>query len=546
LKSNNTRNFGFVVWTFLITVSSILHPCSVVVAQVPAPIVVANGENLTGSWGGDENNVAEFKGIPFAAPPVGDLRWRAPKPNIPRTGQLTALDFAPACMQSNRLVEWYAGVAQTFGHGPEVVGRPKGLSEDCLYLNVWTPKPGDESNLPVMVFVHGGSNSSGWSYEPNYVGSSLAARGVVVVTVAYRVGPFGFFSHPALDNDQGEPIANFGLLDIQAAFQWVRAHISKFGGDPENITGFGESSGAYDLLDLLLVDISNGRSESSLFRRLVSQSIGGPLLKRQTLAEEQEIGVLLAKQLGYGEEVSAENLRDVPAEDLVEASSNLPADHYFDAVVDGKTVVRHPLESLRRAHVEGVDLIAGTNADEWYMYFSEDTTQADLENWISENVPEQREAILAAVADEPDYRHALDLLRTGRNMLCPSRYLAKRVNESGGRAWVYHFTRQRSGSGGERLRAYHGIELPYVFDRHDDWLPTGEVDRQLTEAVMDYWVQFASTGNPNLPGRPQWPVHSRQNPAVLELGDRIGVEEPRNESLCDLLWPGSEETGEDS
>ncbi len=515
-------------------------------ALEPVPAVVANGEHLTGSWGGAGNRIAEFKGVPFAAPPVGDLRWRAPKPNVPRSGQSTALDFAPACMQSNRLVDWYANVARVFGHGPEVVSRPSGFSEDCLYLNVWTPKPGAESNLPVMVFVHGGSNSSGWSYEPNYVGSNLAARGVVVVTIAHRVGPFGFFSHPALDNDQGEPIANFGLLDIQAAFQWIRAHISKFGGDPENITGFGESSGAYDLLDLLLVDMSNGRSESSLFRRLISQSIGGPLLSRQTLAEEQEIGVLLARQIGYGAEVSAKKLRAIPAGELVEASKYLPADHYFDAVIDGKTVVRHPLESLRRARAEGVDLIAGSNADEWYMYLSEDTTHADLEQWISENVPEQREALLALVADEPDYRHALDLLRTGRNMLCPSRFFARRVNESGGRAWVYHFTHQRSGSGGELLRAYHGIELPYVFNQHDDWLPTGEVDRQLTDAVMDYWVQFASTGDPNLPGRPQWPVHSRQSPAVLELGERIGVEEPRNTDLCDLVWSGSVETGENN
>jgi para-nitrobenzyl esterase len=279
---------------------------------------------------------------------------------------------------------------------------------------------------------------------------------------------------------------------------------------------------------------------------LISQSIGGPLLSRQTLAEEQEIGVLLARQIGYGAEVSAKKLRAIPAGELVEASKYLPADHYFDAVIDGKTVVRHPLESLRRARAEGVDLIAGSNADEWYMYLSEDTTHADLEQWISENVPEQREALLALVADEPDYRHALDLLRTGRNMLCPSRFFARRVNASGGRAWVYHFTHQRSGSGGELLRAYHGIELPYVFNQHDDWLPTGEVDRQLTDAVMDYWVQFASTGDPNLPGRPQWPVHSRQSPAVLELGERIGVEEPRNTDLCDLVWSGSVETGENN
>ena len=516
----------------------LLQVAIAVAAESSTPVVKANGEELLGEWADTTRQIAVFKGIPFARPPVGNLRWRAPQAHLPRAGRQTAIQFGPGCMQGPGGVNWYVGVAEAFGHGPEVVGRPNGLSEDCLYLNIWSPEPVRDAGLPVMVFVHGGSNAGGWSYEPNYIGQNLAERGVVVVTIAYRVGPFGFFSHPALNNAEGEPVANFALLDIRAAFQWVRRYITVFGGDPENITGFGESSGAFNLVDLLLTDLAAGEVRESLFRRLISQSIGGPAAIRQTLAEDQATGEFLAQQLGLGSEVSADRLRQVSAEEILQAAAALPDDHYFSAVIDGKTVPRHPLETLRLARTAGVDLIAGTNADEWYMYLDENTTQKDLQDWAGEEAPGRQAALLAMVADETDARSAMDRLRTAQEMLCPSRYLATRINESGGRAWVYYFSRQRAGSGGERLRVYHGAELPYVFDRHDNWLPTEETDQALTGAILDYWVQFARTGDPNLAGRPAWPVHSRQDPAVMELGNRIGGMEAFSTELCKMLNPG--------
>jgi para-nitrobenzyl esterase len=274
-----------------------------------------------------------------------------------------------------------------------------------------------------------------------------------------------------------------------------------------------------------------------LFRRLVSQSIGGPATIRQTLAEDQATGEFLAGQLGLGSEVSAEQLRQVPAEEILKAAAQLPDDHYFSAVIDGKTLPRHPLETLRLARTTGVDLIAGTNAHEWYMYVDENTTQKDVQDWVAENAPEQQAALLAMVADAADARSAMDRLRTAQEMLCPSRYLATRINETGGRAWVYYFSRQRVGSGGDRLRVYHGAELPYVFNRHDNWLPTEETDLALTEAILDYWVQFARSGDPNIADRPAWPVHSRQVPVVMELGNRVGEMEAFSTELCKMLNP---------
>jgi len=212
--------------------------------DVSGPVVLANGEELHGIWEGEGNQIAVFKGVPFATPPVGDLRWRAPRPNTPRQGPQSAAEFAPGCMQTTYSTDWYARVAAAFGHGPEVAARPLGVSEDCLYLNIWTPELNPEAGLPVMVWVHGGSNKGGWSYEPNYIGTRLAEKGVIVVSIAYRLGAFGFFSHPALDNGEGQPVANFGWLDGIHAFTWVTEYIRAFGGDPENITAIGESSGA--------------------------------------------------------------------------------------------------------------------------------------------------------------------------------------------------------------------------------------------------------------------------------------------------------------
>lgn len=507
-------------------------------ASPGAPEVRANGETLSGSWTDTPVPVAQFSGIPFARPPVGEFRWRAPRPHIPRQGKQQATGFAPACMQDHRMVDWYADVARAFGHGPEVVEGPAGVSEDCLYLNVWTPDVAPGAQLPVMVFVHGGSNKGGWSYEPNYIGQNLAAKGVVVVTITYRLGLFGFFSHRALDNGEGEPVANFALLDIRAAFRWVQQNIGAFGGDPDNITGFGESSGAFDLADLLLTDLDRGKGARSLFRRLILQSIGGPFHNRRTLAEEQAIGELVTQNLGLGDEATAQQLREAPATDVLDAATQLPAGHYFSAVIDGKSVYRHPQEVMVQLNASGIDLITGTNADEWYMYLDRDTTHKDVENWITEEAPNKSQALLNHFAGEQDPRRALDHLRTASRMLCPSRDLAARINETGGRAWVYYFDRQRPGEGGRQLGAYHGAELPYVFDRHDDWLTTGDKDRALSSVVMDYWVRFAATGNPNGAGPASWPEYSGKLPEILVLGESSGAAPDKSLELCGLLGFG--------
>jgi para-nitrobenzyl esterase len=485
-----------------------------------APIVRANSEQLEGQWADNQSSVAAFFGIPFAAPPVGELRWRSPRPHKPRQGRQLATQFAPACMQGSHIVDWYARVAAAFGADRDEVGKPDGVSEDCLYLNVWTPKFSESDateKLPVMVWFHGGSNKGGWSYEPNYIGARLAARGVVVVTTAYRLGALGFFSHPSLATSQpGEPVANFAFLDQIAALEWVRAHVAAFGGDSGNVTCFGESSGAGDLGNMFVTSID-------LCRRIIAQSPGGSYEKRRTLADAQQDGLEIADRLGIArDDKAAHRLRAVSADDLLQAAEAALPGHYYDVVIDARTLIEAPLQSLNREQRSRIDFLIGTNRDEWYMYMAEDTDDADIDRWLKENAPENTTA--------------LDRLRTARDMRCPARRVAARINATGGRARIYYFTRQRAGPGGEKLGAYHGTEIPYVFGTHDDWLPVEPVDEQLTDAVMDYWVQFARSGDPNVRGRPDWPVYTAEEPAVLELGEKIRVIAPVDAALC--LWLG--------
>lgn len=511
-------------------------------AMAAADPPVAGDDALAwrGLWSDADAGVAEFRGIPFARPPLGELRWRAPQPlpdHDSSGGPRDATRFAAACMQDDGAVEWYVQVAAAFGYSAEVVARPQGVSEDCLYLNIWTPRPEPEAALPVIVFVHGGGNTGGWSYEPNYRGGALANRGVVVVTVAYRLGPLGFFAHPALNNGPGHPVANFGLLDLRAAFQWIRRHITAFGGDANKITAIGESAGALNLLDLLLADLSRMQSQTAggglSFDRLVSQSIGGPLVERESLQQEQVFGARMAAALGLDSDASAADLRAVAAERWVAAIRSLPPDYYPDSVVDGLTLTRYPLAALADLRAEGIELILGSNADEWRMYLDPETSQDDLEHWIAPY--DNPAALRAEVADLPDPRRALDRLETWRNMECPSRLIADWANGSGGRAWMYRFTRVRAGAGGLALGAYHGAELPYVFDSHDGWLDTAAQDRQLGARMMSYWVAFARSGNPNGPGRPNWPAYRPETCSVLELGEEIRLRQPESPALCKAL-----------
>ena len=271
-----------------------------------APGVEVDGEILLGKYV-EDGTIAAFLGVPFAEPPTGDLRWRSPQPLKNRVSRRTVVDFAAACMQTMRILDWYRYMAETFG-GSRDYYRDLEISEDCLYLNVWTPTLKHDASLPVMVWVHGGSNRSGWSYEPNYHGHKLAREDVVVVSVAYRVGAFGFLSHDEIPPD--DAVANFALWDLIASLQWVQQNIAKFGGDPGRVTMFGESSGAENILALMFAAGTDG-----LFHRAILESTAGYGLRRSpSLADEQQRGRDLAAHVERSRTRFGRGQRDAHAE----------------------------------------------------------------------------------------------------------------------------------------------------------------------------------------------------------------------------------------
>ena len=494
------------------------------------PRVVANGESLQGTYAAESPTVAVFKGIPFAAPPVGDLRWREPLPPQRRAGTQQATTFAPACFQDAYLTDWYRRVGAAFGTPASTFANPA-VSEDCLYLNVWTPKLNDTAKLPVMVWIYGGSNRSGWTFEPNYHGPHLARRGdVVVVTVAYRVGIFGFFGHPDLQG--AEYPTNFALLDLVAALRWLRANVAAFGGDPDNVTLFGESAGATNIGYLVNSPLARG-----LFHRAVSQSGGFQMQDRLDLRDAEVTGRVLSAQLAGQPDLAA--LRRLSSQEVWDAALLHVPDHRYTPVVDGKSVLSSPAQAYAR---EGIpyDLLVGSNEDEWYMYVDDDPK--GLAKDLADIAPTARGPLEARAAKEADVRTARDKAVTLFNMVCPSYLMAGAARKAGRNAWVYQFTRVRPGPGGVTLRSYHGAEIPYVFGTHDDWLTRATADDALTERMIDFWASFARHGNPNGRRGGEWPLFDPSAPRVMELGDRVAPMAPADYELCRSLaadlYPG--------
>lgn len=457
-----------------------------------------------------------FRGVPFAAPPVGERRWRAPAPAIPWSEPRETTAFAPACMQTSAITDWYADVAEGFGASRDVAAAPAGVSEDCLYLNIWTPDLAPDAQAPVMVYIHGGSYSAGWSYEPNYHGEAFAARGVVLVSIAYRLGAFGY-----LAPDAPGATANAGLLDQIAALEWVRDNIAAFGGDPDRVTIFGESAGAAAVGALLTAPPARG-----LFHRAISQSGGFELAAERTPETAGEAFQRLATALdAYPMTATAQDV-------LAAAGEALP--FYDYGPVPGEAVLPvSPGQAVARGEVAATPLMIGVNKDEWLMYLDPEAQDADLAAWRDRAGDEAVDRVLT---DADSIPAALDRLETAALMRCPGRALAGVVAQTGAPVFMYRLDRVREGA--ETLGAYHGAELPYVFDTHDAWLPTAPEDETLGRAMNAAWARFAATGDPNGAQGPAWPEYADGGALLIwDVEPRSGA--PLDVDLCAPLGWGA-------
>jgi para-nitrobenzyl esterase len=466
------------------------------------------------------NRVARFAGIPFAAPPVGKLRWERPQPLVSGVNSIDATQFAPACMQTGSGLAWYHGMMSRVGVDPSLMQAPE-YAEDCLYLNVWTDLRATQKK-PVLVFIHGGSNTGGWSYEPNYHGEALASEGVVVVTVAYRLGVFGWLSHPDMS------VQNVGLHDLAASLRWVRDHIEDFGGDASRITVSGESAGADNALHLALTP-----SMQDTIAGVIHQSAGWSATSSLSPQAAFSLGKALVEH-HVGPKGRFSDLKSVPADALLDSQQSLFLNHYFSPIRDAETLPVTLETLIKSGDLPAIKLLIGSNLNEALMYLSAD---ASLKEVLDERVPQGAHAkVMAALGLELTERQQLDRLASSLQYTCPSLAIASAVASADGEAWVYRFDRVRDGF--DAIGAYHGAELPYVFDRHDAWLPTDQTDKDITQALVGYWRAFTTasgdsinTAAPKAIAWPQWGPTEQ----ILRINDSPRVGPHPDTELCKVL-----------
>ena len=491
-----------------------------------APVMVSGG-TIRGAVSADNHEIVAFKGIPFAAPPVGDLRWRPPEPVVGWEGVRDASGSGAICIQNG--------------------GQNVTQDEDCLFLNVWAPRESTEPR-PVLFWIHGGGYTGGSGSTAIYDGTPLAADGAVVVTINYRLNVFGFLAHPALSAESPHGASgNYGLLDMVAALEWVRDNIATFGGDPGRVTIFGESAGGGAVMSVMLIPQAEG-----LFQGAIAQSnwINGwdrPLAEAARgweAAEAQGLRVAAALGIAGSTDEALAAMRAASAADVLTAA-NADAGSPFTRTgnvwapnVDGWVIPDDPLAMYRAGRQHAVPLITGLNGNEGSLMTRnmDISDAAAFESYVRSVYPELADEMLAHYdASSPEAAQAaIDKVIHDLYFAGPVRAHAESQAAAGAPTWLYHFTHVPPTPWGADLGSHHAAELVYVFgtltrreeggERPLGLTPVGDytdTDMALSATMRGYWVQFAATGNPNRGGLPPWPVFDPETDRHLELSPAI-------------------------
>jgi para-nitrobenzyl esterase len=499
---------------------------------LPVTISVEGGK-ISRVLSGGNKDVRTFKGIPYAKPPVGPLRWKPPQPVEAWEGVRQCNEFGSACMQP-------LGVLKAMGMD---VGEK--FSEDCLSLNVWTAAKSENEKRPVMMWIHGGGNVAGASTELSTDGEALARQGVVVVSISYRLGIFGFFAHPMLSKESLYNVSgNYGLLDIIAALKWIQKNIQAFGGDPGNVTVFGQSAGAYNVCYLMATPFAKG-----LFHRAIAESghALAPLTNRHLrqgwygLEPMEKQGERLAIDLGCSDAADPVTaLRSQSSEKLLGASKAAmfpsgaavyPPGNTFGPVIDGWVLPDDVQTIFEEGKQNLVPLIAGANADEATIFFPKspfDNVEA-YRAWLKNIFGKFTDDLLAKYpANEPtEIRKSLVGFMGDLWFLPGAHRLVRAMEKAGGKAYSYIFTMAWPGPMAT-AGAYHGSEIVFVFDNIDlikakRKVPFEEKHQALAKIISGYWVQFVKTGNPNKEGLVEWPSYDPNKDQYIELGEVVKV-----------------------
>jgi para-nitrobenzyl esterase len=475
-------------------------------AQI-APVVKTPAGAVRGATVG---KLHVFKGIPYAQPPTGSLRWKPPLPVPAWEGTREAAQFGPACMQpkprSGSIYEWE--LAST--------------SEDCLSLNVWAPA--DARNAPVFVWIHGGALAAGSSSEPMYDGTKLAAEhGIVVVSINYRLGVLGYLAHPALSAESRRNISgNYGLLDQIAALRWVKRNIAAFGGDAGNVTIAGESAGALSVMYLMAAPEARG-----LFAKAIAQSaymISTPQLRDAAFGDfaAEAIGVWLAGKLGAND---LAGLRSMDPEALTNAA--VQAGYLPFGTVDGRVLPRQLVEVFDRGDQAKVPILAGFNSGEIrslrYLVPQPPADAASYEAQIRERYADLTDTFLKQYPSSDVPESVLAITRDALYGWTAERLVAKQT-AAGAPSFLYYFDHGYPTADSNGLHAFHASELPYVFGTAGRtpprWpaIPATPVETQLSDAMTGYWASFARSGVPSAAGQPQWQPYGTER-AYLHFAD---------------------------
>ncbi|MBT2570703.1 carboxylesterase/lipase family protein [Planococcus sp. ISL-110] len=469
--------------------------------------------------GQQQGNVTVWKGIPYAKPPIDDLRFRAPQPPEPWTEVREAVLFGPSAMQASN------GIMEFLGN------QTDNTSEDCLYLNVWSPAA-DSRRRPVMVWIHGGAFTTGSGSSQAYDGRSFATEGdVVVVTFNYRLGALGFLHLGDVGGDDFSGSCNCGILDQIAALQWVQDNIGEFGGDPERVTIFGESAGAMSIGVLLAVPKAKG-----LFHQAIMQSGAAANLLSSTIAEKVSSRLLAALKIGHGE---VDKIRQIPAQQLVDTAALFPAMSLVP-VVEGDLLPVHPEQAIAEGAAKEIPVLIGTNKDEYrlFSFFDPRWKRGDKDEissifehafglkWLG---------ISQSLIDGEELNQSIyDKLMTMSLFTFPALKLAELQVTQGAPVWIYRFDWETPVFDGE-LKACHGLELPFVWNtlsKAGTEKLTGilEERKKLAEEMHHSWIRFARSGNPNTPKLPEWRVYNLEHrPVMIFNRENVLVHDPNSE-----------------
>jgi para-nitrobenzyl esterase len=467
----------------------------------------------------ENQGVKIFKGIPFAAPPVGEFRWKAPQPTQNWNGvkKCTAFSASPIQNEPKPFMCW----------SEEFIAKPEPLNEDCLYLNVWTLAKA--KNQPVIVWIYGGGLSSGSANCDIYDGEEMAKKGVVFVSINYRVGVLGFMAHPELSRESGNNASgNYGFLDQIAALKWVQKNIAAFGGNPNNVTIAGQSAGAFSVNAMIASPLAKG-----LFHKAIPQS--GGLLSRilsQNLADSEKQGT---KFMEIAKANSIADLRKISAEEIQKLSNNQAAGR-FGVTMDGYVLPTDILAHFKNGKHNQVPIMTGWVTGDGSLMGTPKITVEDYKKEVQTKYGAKANEFLSIFPASTDEEAKEAKLKQGLLGFAgmPSHLLAIYTNKP---AYLYQFSHVPPDKPNfPNYGAFHTSEVPYALHTLHTWQrPWQQLDKDIENMMSSYWVNFAKTGNPNGAGLPEWKSYNKQAGNILEFGDKVETKAGLFKAAFDFL-----------